>query len=80
MIYKCKIFDSQVQDVILWYTLNYPSIFNRKGYADLKHKLNNFTTKYQTCKWALVVSFFCLLVSLNICAHNYDTILTLLIE
>ena len=36
MIYKCKIFDSKVPDVILIYALIYPSIFNQKGYVELK--------------------------------------------
>ena len=39
MIYKCKIFDSKVPDVIHIYTLIYPSNFNQKGYVELKHQL-----------------------------------------
>ena len=50
MIYKCKIFGSKVPDIILMYALNYPYIFNQKGYADIKHKLNIFTPKHQMCK------------------------------
>ena len=38
---------------MLWYTLNYSSIFNQNGYANLKHKLNIFTIKHQTHKCAL---------------------------
>ena len=53
MNYKCKIFGSKVPDVILMYALNYPSIFNQKGYADLKHQLNIFTIKHQMHQWAL---------------------------
>ena len=30
MIYKCKIFDSKIPDVVLIYALIYPSIFNQK--------------------------------------------------
>ena len=30
MIYKCKIFDSKIPDVVLIYALIYPSIFNHE--------------------------------------------------
>ena len=53
MDYRCKIFGSKLPDIILIYALNYPSIFNQKGYADLKHHLCNFTNKSQTHKCAL---------------------------
>ena len=36
---KCKIFGNKVPDVILMYALIYSSIFNRKGYVELKHQL-----------------------------------------
>ena len=47
MIYKFQIFDCKVHNVMLWYT------FNQRGYAVLKHQLNIFTNKHQTCKYAL---------------------------
>ena len=53
MIYKCKIFDSKVHNVMLWYALNYPFIFNQNVYANLKHKLHIFDIKHQTHKCAL---------------------------
>ena len=36
MNYRCKIFGSKLPDVILTYALIYSSIFNQKGYVNLK--------------------------------------------
>ena len=79
MVYKCKIFDSKVPDIILIYALIYPTIFNWKGYVNLKHQLYNFTTKSQTCKWALGLVLLVFSIINNLCP-KYDTILTLPIE
>ena len=65
--YKCKIFDSKIPDVGLIYALIYPSIFNQKGYVDLKHQLYNFTTKSQTCKCALGLVLLVISIINNLC-------------
>ena len=79
MTYNCKLFDSKVHNVMLLYASNYPSIFNQKGYANLKHQLNIFIIKHQTCI-CIRVSFVSVLVLLIIFAQTYVTILTLPIE
>ena len=73
MNYRCKIFGSQIPDVILIYALIYPSIFNQKAYVDLKHQLYNFITKSQTHKCALGLVLLVISIINNLCPklwHN----------
>ena len=67
MIYRCKIFDSKIPDIVFIYALLYPSILNWKGYVDLKHQLYNFFTKSQTHKCALGLVLLVISIINNLC-------------